>query len=180
MTDLEKARQLFRKAGLAFPMIPTQLAVLLKERDQWLFSTREIKISPYILEYYIREVDGTHVEDYVVLAHSGHGVNSYALQYYLVHGALRMFLHLGWGGVYMDGEAATGQIRECFSLADRIIPAAQSIGRIQAGEYLILVGSDFYGSYWVSPGKNRRENDADRKTPLEVLNEVLRWLESSQ
>ena len=34
MTDLEKARQLFRKAGLAFPMIPTQLAVQLKERDQ--------------------------------------------------------------------------------------------------------------------------------------------------
>jgi len=32
MTDIEKARQLFRDAGLAFPTIPEELAARLKGR----------------------------------------------------------------------------------------------------------------------------------------------------
>ena len=40
MTDIEKARQLFRKSKLAFPTILDELAAGLKERDEWLFSTR--------------------------------------------------------------------------------------------------------------------------------------------
>ena len=176
MTDIKKARRLFQKAKLAFPTIPEELAALLKEQDKWLFSTREIEMSPYNLQHYIHEVDGTHVEDYVVLSHSGHGVNSYALQYYLVHGTLEMFLHLGWGGVYMDVGRAAAQIRECFSLADEIVPVAQTAGKLQAGARLKIVGSDFYGSYWSIPEKKSRKEDADSKGPAEVLTEALHWL----
>jgi len=176
MTDIEKARRLFQKAKVAFPTIPEELAARLKEQDKWLFSTREIEMSPYNLQHYISEVDGTHVEDYVVLSHSGHGVNSYALQYYLVHGTLEMFLHLGWGGVYMDAEKAAAKIRDCFSIADEIVPAAQTAGKLQAGVRLKIVGSDFYGSYWADPEKNGRKEDADLKGPAEVLTEALHWL----
>ena len=96
MTDIEKARELFRQAGLAFPTIPKQLAARLKERGEWLFSTREVKIWPYNLDDYVRESHDA-PGDYAVLCHSGHGVNSYAIQYYLVYGPLRMFvLGLGW------------------------------------------------------------------------------------
>ena len=49
MNEIEKARQLFREAGLAFPTIPEELAVQLKERHRWLFSTRPIDVSPYNL-----------------------------------------------------------------------------------------------------------------------------------
>jgi len=89
---------------------------------------------------------------------------------------LHMFLHLGWGGVYMDAEAEAAKIRDCFSIADQIVPAAQSVGRFQAGERLLVVGSDFYGSYWLPPGESHGREDADYKKPMEVLTEVLGWL----
>ena len=183
MTDLEEARRLFRDAGLAFPKIPPELAVRLKEQDRWLFSTREIAISPYNLEHYVREIDETHVEDYALLSHSGHGVNSYALQYYLVQGTLGLFLHLAWGGVYMDAEATAAEIRHCFSLADEIVQAAHTAERLQADDRLIIVGSTFYGSYWSAPGTARQREGSDlegpKKGPREVLAEVLFWLTSS-
>jgi hypothetical protein len=179
MTDIEKARQLFSDAGLAFPTIPGEIAAQLKKRGEWLFATRKIEMSPYILEHYISEVDETPVGDYVVLSHSGYGANSYAIQYYFVRGSLRMFLHLGWGGVYTDKKAATANIRNCFSLADKIVSAAQGVGRFGAGEYLTVVGSDSYGSYWLPPGETRREKDVGHKDTLEVLTEALHWLTSS-
>lgn len=174
MTDLEKARHLFQQAGLAFPTIPEELAAGLKEQGEWLFSTRQLEMSPYNLEHYVHEGDGAPGEDYAVLCHSGHGVNSYALQYYLVHGALRMFLHLAWGGMYMDTEQTAADIRDCFSLADKIVSAVKTVSPLQPSDRLLIVGSDFYGSYWCAPGKSRRE--ADR--PAEVLAGVLRWLNS--
>jgi hypothetical protein len=75
------------------------------------------KVSPYNLQYYVHDDDKAPA-GYVVIAHSGHGANSYAIQYYLVSGALRLFLHLGWGGVYADAKADASKIQECFSLAD--------------------------------------------------------------
>ena len=181
MTDIEKARQLFRDEGLAFPAIPEQLAGQLKERGRWVFSTRPIDMSPYNLQHYVHEVDRTQVEDYAVLSHSGHGVNSYAIQYYLVQGHLRMFLHLGWGGAYMDKKEDAATIRDCFSIADQVVRAAQSVESFLAGEHLTVVGSDFYGSYWLRPAETRLGKDPDRQgspdvKPQEVLTGALGWL----
>jgi len=180
MTDIEKARQLFRDAGLAFPTIPEELAEQLKEHGRWLFSTRPIDMSPYNLQHYLDEVDVSPVKDYAVLSHAGHGVNSYAIQYYLVHGSLRMFLHLGWGGVYMDRGEAAATVRDCFSMADQIASLAQTVGRFQAGKQLTVVGSDFYGSYWLPPGKTRRGEASGHKGPLNVLTQTLDWLTRRQ
>ncbi len=183
MTDIEKARRLFQDEGLAFPTIPEQLAGQLTERGRGVFSTRPVDMSPYNLQHYVDEVDRTQVEDYAVLSHSGHGVNSYAIQYYLVQGYLRMFLHLGWGGIYMDKKEDAATIRDCFSIADQIVRVAQSVESFPAGEHLTIVGSDFYGSYWLPPGKTRLGKDLDRQgsldvKPQEVLTEALGWLTS--
>src|SRR5262249_13893454 len=151
MTGIEKARHQFQKAGLAFPTIPEELAAGVKEQGKWLFSTREVKMSPCHLPHYVPEGDGAPRQD-ALLSHDGYGVNSYAIQYSLVAGPLRMFLHLGWGGVYMEADAAASKIRECFSLADEIVPVAMTLGKLGAGERLTIVGSDFYGSYWTAPG----------------------------
>ena len=105
-------------------------------------------------------------------------MNSYAVQYYVVYGALRMFLHLGWGGVYMDARKAAAQIRDCFSLADDVIPAVQTVARLRLADRLTIVGSDFYGSYWSVPGQRDRGEDTEF-SPAEVLAEVLHWLRSS-
>jgi hypothetical protein len=147
MTDHEKARRLFQTAGLAFPEIPEELAAKLKGRGEWLFSTREIEISPYNLWHYIEESDDTPVEDYAILSRSGHGVNSYAIQYYLVHGELRMFPQLGWGGVYMNAQKAAADIGCCFGLADEIVWQMSAVPRPDLSPPLMIAGSDFYGSY---------------------------------
>jgi len=192
MTDIEKARTLFQDAGLAFPTIPEELAARLREQGDrrlamrnnigdlygpsWLFSTREIDMSPYNLQQYVREAGRGPVDDYVILSHSGHGVNSYALQYYLVYKALRMFLHLGWGGVYMDAEADAIKIRDCFSLSDEIITTLQDVVKIPVGDRLTIVGSDSYGSYWSLPGENRHHGPEGTNGPAVVLTDALHWL----
>jgi hypothetical protein len=175
VTDAEKARKIFQEAGLILPSIPKELAERLKEQDNWLFSTREISMSPYNLQHYVCEVN---VEDYVILSHSGHGVNSYAIQYYLVYKTLRMFLQLGWGGVYMDAKADATKIHKCFSLADEIIPTiVQNAGGILASDRLTIVGSDFYGSYWSQRAGNRRDGAEGAKDRALVLVEALHWLQ---
>ena len=176
MTDIEEATKLFQEAGLAFPKIPKELATRLKKRGKWLFSTRKICFSPYDLDYYVHELDEINVKNYTILAHSGHGVNSYAIQYYLVYNALRILLHLGWGGWYMDAKETTTKIRECFSLADEIIPAVQNTGRLKAGDRITIVGSDFYGSYWSASRRSRKILTAHCKAPDVMLDEVLNWL----
>jgi len=176
MSDIEKARHLFQEAGLTFPTIPDRVAAGLKEQGNWLFSSRELKMSPYNLQHYVDESDGP--GEYAILSHSGHGVNSYAIQYYLVSGPLRMFLHLGWGGVYMDADAAASNVRECFSLADEVVSAA-TLGRLRAGDQLLIVASDFYGSYWSAPGQSRQKEKSGSKGPAEVLDEALHWLKGS-
>jgi hypothetical protein len=189
VSDLEEARRLFQEAGLAFPEIPDEIAARLKKRKEWLFSTREVEVSPYSLQDYVREVERTPVEDYVILAHSGHGVNSYAIQYYLVRGALQMFLHLGWGGVYSNPERDALKIHHCFALADKIVRGVQNVGNIRASSTLRIVGSDFYGSYWLAPGQGgpgkmlesaRRPDEGPtvtEKDPTVTLTEALHWLE---
>lgn len=177
INNIEVARKHFQDKELAFPVIPEDLATELKEQDEWVFSTRKIKMWPYSLQEYVNELDETHVKDYVVLSHSGHGINSYALQYYLVHGKLKMFLHLGWGGVYMDAKSTTMQIHDCFSLADKIVMAAQTSEKLQAGAEIKIVCSNFYGSYWSVPGKEEQKEDVFSKKPAEILIEALNWLQ---
>jgi len=159
-----------------FPTIPDELAVRLKEKDTWVFSTREIELSPYLIKHYIDEFDLGNVEDYVVLSHSGHGVNSYAIQYYLVHGKLVMFLHLGWGGVYSDVKEDRVNIRDSFAIADKIVLVAKTSAKLRKDNRLLIVGSDFYGSYWYVSGKKEQKQDTDLSRPVEVLTEVLQWL----
>lgn len=175
MSVIEKARHLFHEAGLAFPRVPEELAAGLKEQGRWLFSSRELKMSPYNLQHYVQEGDQAPAP-YVVLAHSGHGISSYAIQYYLVSGPLRLFLHLGWGGVYIDAEAAASKVKECFSLADGIVPVAMTSGKLAPGERLTIVGSDFYGSYWTAPGQSMQTERKGDRAPWAALVEVLQWL----
>jgi len=176
MTDIEKARKLFHDAGLAFPAIPEQLAAQLKERGPWEFSTRPLAMSPYNLQHFVDEGEGSQIENYAVVAHSGHGVNSYAIQYYLVQNPLRLFLHMGWGGVYMNATGATAAVRDCFAMADKLVLAVQRTKGVGHGEQLLVVGSDFYGSYWRRPGESGVGEKSNSIKPVTVLTEAHRWL----
>src|SRR5205807_1797930 len=55
--------------------LPTTIPASRNTASTWRAAT-----SPYNLQSYVHEVDGNHVEDYVVLSHLGCGANSYAIQ----------------------------------------------------------------------------------------------------
>ncbi len=175
MTGLEKARATFLRAGLAFPKIPEKLACQLEERREWQFSTQPLKIPPYNVVTYIDESYHSSAP-YVVLAHDGWGINSYALSYYLVFGPLRLFLHLSWGGGYSDRVSDAAEIQKCFSLADKILPASMTSGKLLPGEYLTIVCS-LYCNYWglSLPGYIRR-SEYTHMRDAELLAQILKWL----
>lgn len=142
---VEAAGTLFAAWQLPLPTLPAESRNALRELDAHTFSTRALPESPYHLRHYLAE-GASAPPAYCVLACSGHGVNSHAIQYYLVNERVRLFLHLAWGGVYMDEDAARANIRECFALADAIVAAVDE-GRGE-GARLTIVASDFYGGDW--------------------------------
>lgn len=160
---------------MGVPTIPRHLAAHWKKHDDWLYSNRpDSTVSPYDLGPTTPPNRRAEVEDYALLAHSGHSSNSHAIQYYLVLGPLRLFLFLGWGGVYMNPTAASALIGRCFSKVDEIVVAADHCPKLRNGGKLTVVTSDFYDSYWEAPGRRKsRRFDA---TADEVLVAVLAWL----
>jgi hypothetical protein len=61
-----------------------------------------------------------------------------------------------------------------FALADEIVSVVNTKQGLRLTDPLLIVCSDFYGSYWSASGHARRE--ADR--PAEALVEALQWLKS--
>ncbi|OOZ40631.1 hypothetical protein [Solemya elarraichensis gill symbiont] len=176
--DPRAAQALFESEGLGFPTLPRELAAKLKQRGKWLYSTRKIEVSPYFLQNYAEEFETEQVNDYVILSHDGHGVNSWAIQYYLVKSGLCLLLHLRWGGVYTDNDKGAEEIAACFTVADKIVAEAGGSGVDLNEKPLLIVASDFYGSYWMIDGVRQNEWDARESNSLEALNEVLELLVS--
>ena len=77
----------------------------------------------------------------------------------------------------MDADAATSQVRDCFSLADEIVSAAATVGKLTAGERLTIVASDFYGSCWFEPWQNRPKIIQRSTGPVEIMADALHWLQ---
>ena len=179
LAPIELLMRLFADAGLVLPPIPANLASQLIERRDWCFSTTPLERSPYAFDDFVREGIRPEVPDSLVLAHAGHGVNSYALHYYLVQRPLRVFLQLAWGGVY-DDAAAKERVNRCFDLAHRLVAALDQAGqadRFRPGARFIVVASDFYCGYWTKPGeKPPKRLGEDPAQPVEaILTEAVEW-----
>src|SRR4051794_28595595 len=102
---LEEARQLFREKGLPFPPIPDEMTPDIRRLGNWIYGTRSDEPFLYAIDRFVDEAVVGRPKDYVLLGHSGHGTNSWALHFYLVHGPLRLFVQIGWGGAYFDDES---------------------------------------------------------------------------
>lgn len=182
MSDIEKARQRFHQAGLSIPAIPEPLAACLQEKGEWVYATRELEEWTYKTDSYIQEASDGSVQDYAILCHAGHGINSYFIQYYLVHRALRIFLSLSWGGAYTDNQACAAHIRTCFSLVDQIVEIEQSL-QMKGGAVTIVCdkGSNYWLKPGVSPRKSRHSWDREAtKGEIAILEEALHWLKNYQ
>lgn len=177
VTGIEVARATFNHAGLQFPTLPSSLAAKLKEEDPWIFSTRGIPKYPYFLDFYEDELQMANLEAYAILAHGGHSFNSYAIQYYIVYGAVRILLHHGWGGVYMDPDETTLSLNCRIARIDEIMAAAAASPWSDSLGPLTVVASDFYGSTYVLPDGTTKSRDLDHMSPDAALDTALAWLE---
>lgn len=145
---LHHLQEKFTQEGLPFPSIPTQLQDSFQELVPWTYSTRSDIPSPYQISWFINEL-GTQptIADYSVLAHAGHGMNSYAIHYYLVRGNLALFLQIAWGGVYTDNDKAVKEIATAYLQAEQLMTKIEN-AQLDRNERIIGVVSDFYGSRW--------------------------------
>ena len=98
--NLQQARALFTAEGLPFPELPPTLAGQMQPFGELLFGTRDPETGPYALDVFRDAVYEQPVTDYALLGFDGHGINSWALHYYLVQGPLALFIQLPWGGAY--------------------------------------------------------------------------------
>lgn len=151
-TDLQRARALFDAEALPFPFVPPGLADALRERTPAIFSSHALDAPPYVLDVHLADwLSGAADFDHAVVAMDGHGTNSWAMHYYLVHGPLALFVQLPWGGAYVDEDAARARIRRVLEWAAPLparLAALRDAGRLAAGRRLLVVVSRFTRAGW--------------------------------
>lgn len=148
---IEQVREHFRDNGLAFPYIPEELGPRLIRHSEWVFATRADSPAPYDIDSFVVEACKEPELQYLLVGQDGHGINSYAMHYYLVRGPLALFVQSGWGGAYMDEEESAHAIDARFSLARQLADAVEAMakgGRFEPNERLVVFESDFYGGRW--------------------------------
>jgi hypothetical protein len=185
--DLARLEALLSEAGLTMPPMPADAESRLKEREEWCFSTRGFKVSPFDLLHHVRKAIGDASPDYVLVARAGSGPNREAMHYFLVQGPLQVFLQVGWGKTSNEQDRATKLTSECFALAHDLVAAVPQTlrrGRLSREGRLTVVGSDLGESFWEvaqsdergsQPGGHPRGRGRNLRSPLEVLTEALGW-----
>ena len=169
---VEWVRETFAGAGLPEPHVPPPLAARLTCWGPWTFGTRRVDGVYGLVPELLGELGSGRVDDYLVLGQGGHGVNSYSICYYLVQGALALFLEVGWGGAYMDGRRRTEEVTAC-------LEAAARLARLGAwgdpGGGLLVVHASERASWWRRPGEPLA-GDRNAANPEEALRLAFRWL----
>ena len=172
--------------GLPCPTVPASLAGHMHHVTRGEYGTRdEFELSPYAIEHWVRESQEGEVSSYDLVAHAGHGVNSWAIHYFLVIDRLQLFLQVPWGGVYMDKASSTAEVAEAFRIADELVEAvAAAPETVWPGPGSVtLMASGFYGSTLTVPalpdtGRSNNQSGTEWHDPetLEPLRAALAWV----
>jgi hypothetical protein len=137
-----------------------------------------VSVWPYLFREYVQAGMRERARSYVLVAHAGYGINSYAIHYYLVRGPLRVFVQIVWGGVYSNGPKHAAAVNRCFALLEHLILTVEAVvaaGHLQRSDRLVVAASSFYGSHWIRPDGETMEE----ATPESTLTAVLTWLRES-
>ena len=167
------------REGIPFPFIPPEMRPAFAELSDWVYGTRPDAPWLYEIRQFVREAGTEPVADYMLLGHAGHGIQSYAIHYYVVRGPLALFLPIGWGGAYMNKDQAARDMTARFAQAKQLITAvevAQQKDCFRTEERLIISASDFYGSSWTRIDGVRDEDSiyqSDWREDEDVLGAVL-------
>ena len=153
--DLLEARELFERAGLVLPTVPTFLVNAFHRIGDWLYGSRDVDFWKMysFWEYPLEAMVSEPPRDYVAIGHVGHGINSYAIAYQLVYGQIACFVQSAWGGVYMDSTAATAIARQKLEKCSELAKLAESGS--YAGPRLIVMDGDFSGITLCEPLPSR-------------------------
>lgn len=141
----------FERAGLGVPPAPAGLRSAVRRHEDWLFDSRDTtqQFSMYALHEWVREATSRPVGNYVALGHAGHGLNSYAIHYYLVCGQLALFTQTHWGGVYQDPDESTARVAATLARCAQLIEAYEAAAAAKtlppSPARLVVVESDFSG-----------------------------------
>lgn len=137
--------------GAPVPPVPPELAPRLTQRNPATFATRDLGQSPYRLGWFQAEAEAGETGDYLLVGFAGHGLESKALHYYLVHGPLALFIQSLWDSASEPREALAARAAARFAAASRLLDAAERArreGRLGSGVRLVVVVSDFSGEHW--------------------------------
>ncbi len=164
---LQEARARFADEGMPFPPVPTVFEAEFRCIAPWTYGTRPtLPASLYDIHTFVEEAAESPVDDYLLMGHDGHGINSYAMHYYLVYGPLALFVQIGWGGAYMDKAQSVNGMNQLFAELDSILPLVNTSRKTdepltQSDERLIVMLSQFYGLRWRLPKEETWREEGD-------------------
>lgn len=166
------ATEIFASAGLTFPVLPAWARDQLTKVDDWSYTSRRTTPSPYSIDTYVREFVHGEADDYAVVSHAGHGVNSWAISYFVVSGRCGVFVQSAWGGAATsddDDEIERRVMAERFAQTDLLLERNEER---RDDDWLAVVVSDFHGQRWAwwPPGGAPSWVASDN-----VLGEALDW-----
>ena len=141
--------------GLPVPPLPAGFADAMRVLGPGVVGTREDAPGPYDPAWFLRELEEQPGADYLLAGHSGHGLNSWAIHYYLVQAPLALFVQIPWGGAHMDNDVAGARVGRAFAAAGALI-STKRLDALPPGQHLVVIASDSADSSWGQiglPGK---------------------------
>lgn len=93
-------------------------------------------------------------DDFLFIKHSGRGIASWALRYFLACGPLAIFLIVPWGGAIGDPQERDDRVSASLKLVSDLIDATRHLTERHS---LLVYGSDMYRSMWRPPGQKQAQ-----------------------
>lgn len=148
---IERLKQRFEGEGLVLPAMPVACLDRCTLLDDWTLTSRALTPSAYLIDDYVRTAVDGDFDESIVIAHAGHGANSWALHLYRVTAGLAVFVQSSWGGsdIEDDAEAAeTARFNRRVGAVDALFAIHTAQPLVADGERAVIVESDFGRSRW--------------------------------
>jgi hypothetical protein len=142
-------RDQFSLAQLAEPVWPDGLIVSVEQAADWMLSSGH-NAPPYQLQEYVEQFVDDPTTDRLIVAHNGHGANSWALCHYVVHQRIGVFIHSAWGGAATssDGEALDRERFAARQAGAARLWQALDVSPLPDEDALLVVSGDFVADRW--------------------------------